>query len=105
VEHVLSGISASDYSSKKSSNDEMFKQTVVRMMGYDSTIDDVSILLVTTGVVFDRSLVGATVETDLLYSITSQTRIFNDTNQAIHQFMQALNKSITTGAFDTLLHT
>ena len=107
VKHVLSGISSTVYHSNKASNDAMFKQTVTRMLGYDSEVDDISINLV-TDVVSSRSLLSsvaaAAVETEIVYSITTPTRIFNDTNYATAMFVQALNESIASGAFDTLLH-
>ena len=86
VKHVLSGISTTVYYSNKASNDAMFKQTVTRMLGYDSEVDDISINLV-TDVVSSRSLLSsvaaaAAVETEIVYSITTPTRIFNDTNSA-----------------------
>ena len=105
VKHVLSGISSTTYYSNEASNDAMFKQTVTRMLGYDSEEDDISINLV-SDVVSSRSLSSAAaVETEIVYSITTPTRIFNDSNYATAMFIQALNESIASGAFDTLLHT
>ena len=103
VTHALSGVSASVYSSNKDNNDAAFKQTVVSMMGYDSRVDDVNIHLV-TDVVSRRSQAETVAEIEFLYSITSPTRIFNDTNRATARFIQSLNESIAMGAFDTLLH-
>ena len=108
VKHVLSGISSTTYYSNKASNDAMFKQTVTRMLGYNSEVDDISINLV-TDVVSSRSLLSsvaaAAVETEIVYSITTPTRIFNDTNYATAMFIQVLNQSIASDAFDTMLHT
>ncbi len=103
VTHVMSGISAATYYSNKTSNDAMFKQTVVSMMGYDSQMDAISIQLV-TDVAVSRYLVATTsAEIELVYSIGTPTSIFNDTNHATARFIQALNESIITNAFDTLL--
>ncbi len=105
VTHALSGVSAIAYNSNKVSNEEAFKQTVVDMMGYDSRIDDITINLVNDAVV-SRSLSAAVaVEIELFYSITTFTRIFNDTNVATARFIKSLNESIASGAFDTLLRT
>ncbi len=104
VTHVLSGISATTYSNDRQSNDGIFKKTVVTMMGYDSTVEDVRIELVTgVSVAGSQSLVSAAAKTELVYSITTPSRIFNDTSMATARFIQSLNESITTGMFDAVL--
>ncbi len=103
VTHVLSGISTATYSSNKAFNDAMFRQVVVSMMGFNSVVDAVSIQLV-TDVAASRYLVATTAaETELVYSISTPTRIFDNNNHATARFIQALNESIVTSAFDTLL--
>jgi hypothetical protein len=77
------------------------------VLGYDCKLEDITIQQVsdpasTSG---SLSLVAAAVETELMYSVITPTRIFNDTNTATALFIQALNESIATGAFDLLLHT
>ena len=104
VTHVLSGISATTYLNDRQSSDGIFKKTVVTMMGYDSTVEDVSIELVTdVSVAGSRSLVSAAAKTELVYSIATPSRIFNDTKTATARFIQSLNESITTGVFDAVL--
>ncbi len=107
VTQVLSGISATTYSSNQESNDAVLKQIVVSMLGYDSKMDDVAIQLVTDAG-HNRSLTLFSSETTveetlLMYSVSTPTRIFNDTRQATTKFIQVLNESIATGAFDALL--
>ncbi len=110
VTQVLSGISAATYSSRRASNDAVLKQTVVNMLGYDCKLEDVTIQQVSDySLVTSRSLslvaAAAAVDTELMYSVTTPTRIFNDTNTATALFIQALNESIATGVFDALLRT
>ena len=72
-------------------------------MGYDSRKEDVTIQLVTDAVQSRRSLSTAATAVqvcEVMYSITTPTFIFNDTNHATAMFIQALNESIATGAFD-----
>ena len=106
VTQGLTGISASTYSNSKVSNDALFKQTVASTLGYDSRKEDITIQLVTDAVQSRRSLstAAAVQECEVMYSITTPTFIFNDTNHATAMFIQALNKSIATGAFDLVLH-
>ncbi len=107
VTQGLLGISATTYVANKVSNDELFQRTVVSMIGYDSSLDDITIQLVTDSTQ-SRSLSSLSspvgVETKLMYSIATPTHIFNDTIQATAMFIQVLNESISTGSFDTLLH-
>ncbi len=97
------GISASTYSSNKESNDALFKQTVASMLGYNSKKEEVTIQLVTDAAQ-RRSLSATSQECEVVYSITTHTSIFNNTNHATAMFIESLNESISTGAFDTLLH-
>ncbi len=106
VTQGLTGMSAATYSSNRESNDMIFKQTVVSMLGYDCQYDDVTIQLISS-TVQSRSLVSSSISTEeitVMYSISTPTFIFNDTNQATNMFIQALNESIVTEEFDTLLH-
>ena len=105
VTQVLSGISASNYSSSRETNDNLLKQVVVSMLGYDSELDDISIQTVTdvSAVPSSRLLTAAAIETKVVYTITTPTSIFNDTNMATTQFIQVLNETIATGAFDSVL--
>ncbi len=105
VSQVLSGISASNYSSSRETNDAVFKHVVVSMLGYDSELDDISIQTVTdiSAAPSSRLLTAATIETEVVYTITTPTSIFNDTNMATAQFIRALNETIATGAFDRFL--
>ena len=107
VTQVLSGISAATYSSSKAFNDAVFKQTVAIMLGYDCRLEDITIQQVIDSASTSRSLttVAAARGTNVMYSISSPTRIFNNTNTATALFMQALNESIISGAFDTRLRT
>ncbi len=98
--HVLSGISATTYLSSTSSNDAALKETIVTMTGYDCKVDDVSVHLVNDVTIVPTTLAAIRI----LYSITTPTQIFNDTNVATAMFIKALNESIVTRAFDTLLH-
>ncbi len=100
VIHALSGISATTYSSSKELNDAVLKQTIVSMLGYDSSIGDVIIQLVSDA----RQSRSISSSIEVTYSITTLTRIFNNTIQATTLFIQALNESISTGAFDKQLH-
>ncbi len=105
VTQGLAGISASRYSNSKVSNDALFKQTVASMLGYDSRKEDVTIQLVTDAVQSRSSLAATAVQVcEVMYSIATPTYIFNDTNHATAMFIQALNESIATGAFDLVLH-
>ncbi len=105
VNHVLSGISRSVYASSIASHNEVLKQTIMSMIGYDCHEDDIDIQLVTdTSYVPSRFLTATSNETTLIYSVNTPTRVFNDIHQATAWFIQALNESVTTGAFDTLLH-
>ncbi len=104
VTHGFSGVSATVYSSNRQYNDAAFKKTVVSMMGFDSNINDVTIeAIADVSMVGRRSLTAAALEMELVYSIHTPTCVFNDTNHATARFMQALNESIQTGSFDTLL--
>ncbi len=104
VTQVVSGISATGYTSNKVYNDGIFKQTIVSMLGFDSSVEDITIQQVAD--VTDAHIharVAAVVEAKIMYSVATPTRIFNDTNYAITMFIQALNESIVTGVFDAQL--
>jgi hypothetical protein len=82
------------------------------MTGYDCKIGDISIqsvndvspFFISSSRSLTSSAAAAGVETMLTYSITTPTFIFDDTNVATEQFIQALNESIATGYFDIMLH-
>ncbi len=103
VTHVVSGVSSSLYYSKSALNDAVFKQTVVSMTGYDSKLSDINIHSISDVKVVRRHLSAASTETTLVYSVTTPTRVFQDMTQATTSFIQALNESIVTGAFDATL--
>ncbi len=102
VAHIFSGMSATLYASTSVPSDSVLKETVVSMMGYDSKVSDISIHSITDLSTSSQS--QSATETKLVYSVTTHTRVFADINLATTQFIQALNQSIATGAFDTLLH-
>ena len=105
VTQVLSGISATEYTINKISNDGIFRQTIASVLGYDSKLEDINIQQVAdVATAYSHSHAAAAVETKITYSITTPTRIFNDADYAITMFIQALNESIVTGAFDAKLH-
>ena len=104
--HELSGISPAVYSTHKNSNDAAVKETIVSILGYDTEIDDISVNMATDSM-NDRLITTAATpvgKTSLFYTVNTETNIFNDGNIATAYFLQALNESVTTGAFDARLH-
>ncbi len=104
VTQGLTGISAATYSANKTANDAIFKYTVVKFIGYDSKVEDVTVESV-TDLTSVRTRRLAAAETKVMYTYTASTQIFNDTNRATDLFMRSLNNSIISGAFDHQLHT
>jgi hypothetical protein len=101
VAQVVTGTSLAQYEANKKSNDEVMTQTIAPMVGYDVQGNDVSsITLVTANV---NALVGNKTTLTLVYSVSKDSYIFNDADEAISACITALNDSVSTGAFDRRL--
>ncbi len=101
VAQVVTGTSLAQYAANKKSNDEVMTQTIAPMVGYDVQGSDVSsITLVTESV---DALVGNKTTLTLLYSVSKDSYIFNDADEALSACITALNDSVITGAFDRRL--
>jgi len=99
VTQVLDGISKSEYSKNRDSNDNALKQTVSAAVGFDLPPSDVYVDAVNDYSLFlrHRSLANTSASMQLIYAVNANTKVFADISIATVSFISKLNESIITG--------